>query len=152
MKDHKFTPLLKSVFDKYDSDKSEYLTYKEFRRFIYGLAKHTNIDTSEISIKSAFALLDGDGNGKITFDEFESWWIKENKYDIFCGTKNMLLRKAYSLYKQYTSDRNMTIEDFSRMMKDLDLEFDREEFENLVNNSGVGYLTFEQFVRWLRWF
>ena len=143
--------LLRCVFDKYNINKDGYLCYSEFKRFIIRLAKHTNVNTNQDSIKYAFAYLDTDGDGRLSFDEFKSWWLKEGKYDIFCGTKSILLRKAYKLYQTYTSDDKMSLSNFRQMMVDMGIDFEEEEFYNIdIDKNGI--LTFDEFVKWLRWF
>jgi Ca2+-binding EF-hand superfamily protein len=149
--------ILHAVFNKYDKDNSGYLTINEFIRLLLNLSKHVRElkKIEEKKAKAVFTLLDKDMDGKLSFAEFQFWWEKQNKYDVFCGEKAILLRKAYQLFSNYTRDSKLSLShnDFSYLMAEMGLTSDCDElyFDNLdLDNDGK--LSFEEFCQWLHWF
>ena len=148
--------ILRTVFNKYDVGHKGYLSIAEFVHLLTGLSKHVN-ELKGVEIQKAmavFSLLDNDVDGKLSFSEFRQWWEKQNRYDVFCGEKAALLRKAYQLFSDYTknSQDSLTFSGFSEMISELGLpECDELSFDNLDLNYD-GKLSFEEFCKWLHWF
>ena len=150
------TTILKAVFNKYDKDKSGYLTIEEFGLLLLSLSKHIRelkvIESQKTS--AVFSLLDKDVDGKLSFEEFRSWWEKQDKYEFFCGESAILLRNAYTLFSNYTKDSeySLTHSDFCHLMVEMGFpECDELYFDDLdLDNDGK--LSFEEFCEWLNWF
>nr|QBK86007.1 MAG: EF-hand domain pair protein [Marseillevirus LCMAC101] len=148
--------ILQAVFNKYDVSNTGYLSIDEFVRLLLGLSKHVR-ELKEIEMKKAsavFTYLDKDVDGKLSFTEFETWWNKQNKYDIFCGEKALLLRKAYQLFSNYTKDSETSLSNsgFNEMMKELGLPTCDEMCFDDLDLDNDGKLSFEEFCDWLHWF
>ena len=150
------TAILNAVFNKYDTHKKGYLTINNFIRLLLNLSKYVK-ELKGIEEKKAiavFTLLDKDADGKLSFTEFQAWWNKQDKYDVFCGEKAQLLRKAYTLFSNYTKDSqtSLSYSGFNEMMAELGLpECDELYFDDLdLDNDGK--LSFDEFCEWLHWF
>lgn len=100
----------------------------------------------------AFAFIDFNGNGYISYEEFRIWWKTPNRYDLFVGPKSILLRKAYTIYKKYDKGCGLTKESFGKLLKNMNIENDEEDqsFSALDENKD-GYISFREFIVWLKW-
>ena len=151
------TTILQAVFNKYDKNKKGYLTIDEFTRLLFNLSKHVR-ELKGIEVqksKAVFSLLDKDVDGKLSFTEFQEWWEKQNKYEVFCGEKARLLRKAYQLFSNYTKETKPSLShsDFNQLIVEMGIisECDELYFDDLdIDNDGR--LSFEEFCNWLHWF
>jgi len=148
--------ILKSVFNKYDTDKTGYLTPQQFTFLISRLGRHVKeLKGVEFSTAQAvFGLLDTDGDKRLSFDDFVEWWRSEDseRYSYFADEKSKLLSKAYNLYSTYVSETgNMTYLQFNNMMDELELDHGDYDFDILDTNDD-GLLSFSEFVNWLNWF
>lgn len=150
--------ILKSVFNKYDQDASGWLNNHQFTLLLARLGKYVpELKGVEIEVTNAvFAYLNVNGDGKMSFDEFQKWWYsrckKPTSYSYFMGKKGQLLRKAYTLYKKYTGiSINMSYEQFNKMLDEMKITHGDDEFDRLdQDNNGV--LSFSEFCNWLDWF
>ncbi len=70
MKQDKTPQDLKAVFDRADKDNDSYLDSAELSVVCAELG--TTLNKNEL--ESALFMLDGNGDGKISFDEFQAWW------------------------------------------------------------------------------
>ena len=107
------------------------------------------------SPNAVFALLDKDADGKLSFEEFRFWWNKQDRYEIFCGERARLVRKAYQLFSSQTKDSqtSLSYSEFNNLIAKMGLpsECDELYFDNLdLDNDGK--LSFEEFCIWLHWF
>lgn len=150
------TTILRSVFNKYDKDKSGYLTIDEFSRLLLRLSKHIKELKGVESRKTAavFSLLDKDVDGKLSFEEFRVWWEKQNKYEFFCGERARNIRKAYQLFSNYTKDSETSLSNsgFNKMMEELGLPKCNDMCFDDLDLDNDGKLSFEEFCGWLHWF
>jgi Ca2+-binding EF-hand superfamily protein len=147
--------ILQAVFNKYDTDKTGCLTVYQFTCLLAGLSKHVGelkgADDQEID--AVFSYLDKDADGKLSFIEFEIWWTKQNKYDLFCGEKAQLLRKAYQLFSNYTKDSmRLSHSGFNKMMKEIGFPKCNDMCFGDLDLDDDGKLSFEEFCEWLNWF
>lgn len=63
---------LRNDFDQFDTDKNGYIDEEEFASLIEFLG----IEFSKQQTATAFLAIDVNGNGRIEFGEFRSWWLK----------------------------------------------------------------------------
>lgn len=145
--------VLKSVFKKYDTDGNSTLGLPEFTRLLTDMGKHIPKlkGVSSETIPAIFALMDKNSNGHIEYDEFRKWWMNSESCNYATGEKSRNLRKAYGLYRQNSSEGKMSSEQFSELMRSLNLSYSEEDFYVLDQNSD-GDLSFQEFCDWLRWF
>ena len=66
---------LKAIFDTVDTDQSGMIETDEF----YQMCIRLDSSMTDYEIKRAWAGMDMDGDAKITFDEFVSWWEEEDR-------------------------------------------------------------------------
>tara|TARA_B110000902_G_scaffold143316_1_gene165265 strand:+ start:249 stop:461 length:213 start_codon:yes stop_codon:yes gene_type:complete len=67
------TTKIKKIFDQFDKDKDGYINKKELN----SLAIALNNQLSPAELQDLFRDLDIDNSGKITWEEFIKYWIKE---------------------------------------------------------------------------
>jgi len=145
--------VLRSVFNKFDEDQTNSLSYEQFIKLLSRLSKHApELQRAELQdVHGVFRLLDKNSDGLLSFEEFSRWWQRIDKYDLFIGEKAELLQKAYILYTSYTDGDKMTLDEFSQMMMSLNIPFTQDDYENL-DTSVDGQLNFQEFCNWLDWF
>jgi hypothetical protein len=64
---------IETVFAKYDKDGSGDIDARELALVLEDLG----VEANEERLREAFALLDANGDGIISFDEFAGWWRRE---------------------------------------------------------------------------
>ncbi|KAJ3323621.1 hypothetical protein HDV06_001645 [Boothiomyces sp. JEL0866] len=70
--------LIRKTFDKYDFDKNGNISEKEFRLLCADMGYFLSDKEAKVDMK----ILDKDGNGQIGFEEFLSWWKREDRFKI----------------------------------------------------------------------
>lgn len=148
--------VLRSAFNKYDEDKSGSLSNSEFIMFLKRLGRYVNDlkGVEESTANAVFALLDKNADGRLTFNEFCTWWISDasEKYTYFTGDTAPLLRKAYNLYKLSTrGEGRMSYNQFENLLDKLGIEHTDYDFDDLDQDED-GLLSFPEFCDWLNWF
>ena len=63
---------LRESFDKYDSNGDGWIIVGEFATLLHSLDQ----DLSDDECLLAFEVTDGDGDGRISFEEFMGWWTE----------------------------------------------------------------------------
>ncbi len=149
--------ILRSVFDKFDINKSNSLSLTQFINILVKLQKVIpGMDKDEFKIATAvFTLYDKDNTGSLSFEEFCGWWKSEylvyNKgksLSHFLGKKKELLLKAYDLYKKYSEKDGLTYNGFFEMLDNLNIVYDEDDFDRLDKDFD-GILSFNEFCFWL---
>jgi len=64
---------LRSKFDEFDADRDGSISEAEFTVLVASLG--VRFDAGQVY--TAFMAIDVDGNGRIEFGEFRSWWMKQ---------------------------------------------------------------------------
>ncbi|XP_065068411.1 calmodulin-like protein 3 [Rhopilema esculentum] len=142
--------VLKSLFTKYDKDGSGQLNRLELQGLFVD-----DLGLSKEQAESYAYLLDKDGNGKVSFEEFNSWLHSGEKFkNVNDKSRYQRLKKAVELFKSYDKDGSGAL--------------DKDEFEKLfiayggkkqnvgaglkeLDKDGNGVISFEEMMRWLRW-
>jgi len=73
---------LQASFADNDSDNDGYLTQNDFEMMIMGM----DLNLSPNELIAAFTAIDENDDGKISFDEFKTWWSGSNS----TGTMNII--------------------------------------------------------------
>ena len=105
--------VLKSLFTKYDKDGSGQLSRLELQGLFVD-----DLGLSKEQAESYAYLLDKDGNGQVSFEEFNSWLHSGEKFkNVNDKSRYQRLKKAVELFKTYDKDESGAL--------------DKEEFEKL---------------------
>merc|ERR1712151_1124558 len=94
----------KIVFDKYDKDKSGSISKAELKDICYSLGH----PLSDAELTIALKVLDEDGNGVISYNEFKDWWAKkESRFDAFESEEEMKwLSNFIDMFTKYDTDKS----------------------------------------------
>jgi len=100
--------LSKIIFQKYDIDHSESISAAEFKNMSYDLGYFLSDTEAELAVKR----LDKDCDGSISYEEFKSWWITNDRWStIKLSEKNMVALQAISAqFQKYDINKNGAIE------------------------------------------
>ena len=105
--------VLKSLFSKYDKDGSGQLNRQELKGLFVD-----DLGLSKEQAESYSFLLDKDGNGSVSFDEFNAWLHSGEQFkNINDSSRYYKLKKAVELFKSYDKDDSGAL--------------DKDEFEKL---------------------
>ena len=150
------TTILQAVFNKYDTNKTGYLTIDQFTRLLVGLSKYVGAlkGIERKKTEAVFSLLDKDVDGKLSFTELKYWWEKQDKYEVFCGERARKIRKAYQLFSNYTKDSqiSLTHSGFNQLAVEMGLSECGEVYFDDLDLDNDGKLSFKEFCEWLHWF
>ena len=95
--------ILYSLFTKYDENDDQQLSDKELNNLLCNEMGLT-FDEAEIYIY----LLDKDGNGLISFDEFKQWYKSDDELKtVRDHSRFQVIKNAIELFKQYDVDQNL---------------------------------------------
>lgn len=141
---------LKSIFKKYDLNCDGELNKEELTSLM-----ENEFGLSFEQINTYHWILDKDGNGTLSYDEFENWMDSDEQFKcVNDRSRYNLIICAIELFKKYDCNHNRTL--------------DRQEFlqlhsdcggkpENLsvalkyVDRDGNGVISFYEFLKWLNW-
>lgn len=144
------TIVLKSLFTKYDTDGSGQLNRSE----LHGLFVQ-DLGLSKEQAEAYCYLLDKDGSGSISFEEFNTWLKSGEKFkNINDSSRYHRLNKAVAMFKDYDKDNSgaLDIEEFEKLF----IAFGGKK-ENVssglkeLDKDGNGVISFQELMRWLRW-
>lgn len=143
--------VLKSLFRKYDTDDSKSLGKREMLRLL-----KEDLGFEDDRAQACILMVDKDGCGEISFDEFILWIRTEKGFEnIDDNSRFYIIQKAIELFKQYDKDGNDTIdrEEFKKLMMSLNVS-DDEKVDNALqalDKGGDGKISFTEFLAWLNW-
>jgi Ca2+-binding EF-hand superfamily protein len=145
------TKKLAKIFQKYDSDGSNYLEASDFVLLITNYLSNLAIDINSPEGKKAVAVqlqiweslkgFDKDGDGKITLDEYVKGWETLHQQ----GTMEHFFKEYVNLFVDtYDTDVNGQVsrEEFSQLVYS---EVSQEDFQKL-DTKGAGYLTKDELL------
>lgn len=142
--------LLRGVYKKFDSDGIG-LTFNQTVKMLARLSRHFP-ELKKVEYRQTiaiFALVDRDGDGRISFEELREWWKSQNKYELFVGQKALIVKEAYEMYCSYAKGLNMSKEEFYRFLDDNKIVHTEYAFDAIHKDSDR--LTFSEFIEWLNW-
>ncbi|XP_078352055.1 neo-calmodulin-like [Oculina patagonica] len=143
--------VVKSLFQKYDTDGSGRLAKKE----VLILLKD-DLGMKDDQAQACYMLVDKDGGGDLSFDEFIGWLRSEQGFkNIDNSSRYYYIQKAIAEFKKYDKDGNGTIDkdEFKSLMTSLGNK-DESTFDSALRSldtSGDGKISFPEFLAWLNW-
>ncbi|KAL6050478.1 Calmodulin [Balamuthia mandrillaris] len=147
-------PLIsKLVFDKYDADGSGEISASELKEMAYDLGYFLTDEEAEI----AFKLIDEDGNGGITYEEFLHFWRQDERFKKFQRSKEELelLQHNTRYFRYFDKDNNGVLdkEEFRGLHADLvKNNMTKHNFEELwetLDRDQSGFVSFNEYIAWL---
>ena len=141
--------VLKSLFRKYDTDDSKSLGKREMLKLL-----KEDLGFEDDRAQACILMVDKDGCGEISFDEFILWIRTEKGFgNIDNNSRFYIIQKAIELFKKYDKDGNDTTdrEEFKKLMMSLDVS-DDEKVDNALlalDKGGDGKISFTEFLAWL---
>ena len=142
--------VLKSLFCKYDKDNSGFINFEELSNLLI-----EDLDLSSEQAETYVYLLDKDGNGKLSFDEFKAWLKSgENLVNVTDSSRFYIMQKAIEYYKRYDLDGSgwLDCNEFSQLHRELG-----GSSQNLkaalqsMDKDGNNKISFFEFLKWLNW-
>ena len=141
---------LNSLFSKYDGDDSGQLSQAELTVLF---KEDLGFDDQQAKIYSL--LLDKDGNGEVSFEEFRIWLRSgERLKNITDKSRYVLLVKAVDFFCRFDLDSNQALDqdEFKMLFKEMggqpnNLDGALKELDKDNNNV----ISFPEFLRWLNW-
>ena len=143
--------VVKSLFQKYDTDGSGRLAKKELLTLL-----KDDLGMKDDQAQACYMLVDKDGGGDLSFDEFLGWLRSgEGFKNIDNSSRYYYIQKAIAEFKKYDKDGNGTIdkEEFKCLMTSLGCK-DESQFDSALRSldtSGDGKISFPEFLAWLNW-
>jgi len=144
--------VVRSLFKKYDTDDSGRLGKQEMLSLL-----KDDLGMKEDQAQACILMVDKDGCGGVSFDEFILWLRTEKGFkNIDDSSRYYAVRKAIELFKQYDKDGNGTIdrEEFKKLMASLNANYDDSQIDSALqalDKSGDGKISFPEFLAWLNW-
>merc|ERR1719357_158097 len=134
----------KSIFNFFDKNNNGTLCRKEW----YALLESYGMEDYE---KELAALVDADGGGDISWDEFLKW-ISRTNYFVHDGSskadsKFAVLMSLGEKFESYDKDNDgfITIEEFTAVTNDWQYPVDKEAFFKLVDKDNNNGITFNEY-------
>jgi len=145
-------PLSKTVFTKYDTDKSGFISPDEFGFLVYDMGHALTEAELELAIKR----LDSNGDGQISYEEFTIWWKQDERFAKLQLSEDELetLQEAVAVFSQYDVDRKGTIdsEKFKGLYDHLvSLNMTTKTLDSCMrdlDSDGNGEISFNEYVEW----
>lgn len=144
--------VLRSLFDKYDSDHNDRLDAKEFNILV-----SDDLGLSMEQTEAYRYLLDRDADGRVSFEEFAMWFKSGDKFKtVNDKTRYYYLKKAVEMFKVYDLDHNGAIDskEFHKLYKDLGGKGHKKEEKKALLQIDLdhnGKVSFQEFMKWLNW-
>ncbi|KAJ3346089.1 hypothetical protein HDU83_003386 [Entophlyctis luteolus] len=140
------------LFALYDSDADGSISPAEFRRLCYDMGYFLSDSEIQMDVK----ILDLDGSGSITYDEFIKWWKRDDRFKMLqlSSTEMYRLRDIMCEFKKYDADGNGTID--IREFKTLFVALTKKKLVNKtlmaamreLDSNHDGKVSFNEFVSW----
>ncbi len=142
--------VLKSLFTKYDKDGSGQLNRSELQGLFV-----QDLGLSKEQAEAYALLLDKDGSGSISFDEFHAWLQSGERFkNVTDSSRYHRLKKAVEMFKSYDKDGSGALD--SNEFEKLFLAYGGKKENvkaglNELDKDGNGLISLQELLRWLRW-
>ncbi|XP_028398496.1 probable calcium-binding protein CML16 [Dendronephthya gigantea] len=142
--------VLRSLFMKYDKDKSGVLNQTELRGLFQGDLGMTKDQAEAYSM-----MLDKDGNQTVSFEELHQWLTSGEKFqNANDKCRFYRLKKAVEMFKKFDADGSGSIDEneFRQLMIAINCPRDKiDEAKKSLDKDGNGVISFPEFLQWLNW-
>ena len=141
--------VIKSLFAKYDQDGSGRLQKSEAMSLLVN-----DLGLGPKQAETCYLLVDKDGSGSISFDEFLQWFRSgEGFKNIDDSSRYYKVRKAVEYFKEYDADNSGTIErgELKKLMHSVGYEGKIDDAMASLDKDGDGKISFTEFLAWLNW-
>lgn len=143
--------VVKSLFQKYDTDGSGRLGKNEMSSML-----KDDLGMSPEQAQACILMVDKDGCGEVSFDEFSLWLRTSKGFDnVDKESRFYLIQEAVKLFKKFDKDDSDTIdrEEFKELMASLKAcdESQLDSARQSLDTSGDGKISFPEFLNWLNW-
>jgi Ca2+-binding EF-hand superfamily protein len=127
---------LRATFDRIDTDGGGTLDKKEVAVLAAELGEKLTSVFSSKKLDAAFAEMDPDGDGEVTFEEFQGWWHMQYSP---LKISQKAFAKVYDqlLEKQATKEADKIREIFNRIDTDGSGQLDEKEVKALTGELGL---------------
>ncbi|KAI9344329.1 hypothetical protein BDR26DRAFT_932806 [Obelidium mucronatum] len=143
---------IRKTFNQYDKDKNGSICATEFKQICYDMGYFLSDEEVQMDIK----LLDLDGSGAITYDEFIKWWQRDDRFKMLqFGPEEMERLDTFTkLFKKYDNDKSGCID--IREFKSLFVDLSKKKLVNKslmaamrdLDANNDGKVSFNEFVTW----
>ncbi|KAJ3236514.1 hypothetical protein HDU78_004607 [Chytriomyces hyalinus] len=110
---------VRSTFAQYDRNGDGAISIDEFKNLCYEMGYHLKPEELMMDLR----ILDLDGSGAITYDEFIAWWKREDRFKMLqIDARTMTRLKVYvDTFKKYDRDASggIDIREFKNLYMDL---------------------------------
>ena len=142
--------VLKSLFLKYDKDGSEKLQAEELRTLF-----EEDLGLNADAAKAYSLLLDKDGSGEVSFEEFKAWLSSGEKFkNVNDESRLYRLSKAVEMFEKYDVDggQSLSAEEFQKLHADIGGKPEKlQEALAALDKDGNGKISFPEYLKWLNW-
>ncbi|ELR21094.1 EF hand domain containing protein [Acanthamoeba castellanii str. Neff] len=119
------------AFNKHDKDKSGCISRSEFHDLCYSMGHYLTPAEAEHAAK----MIDKDGSGSITYDEFQKWWRTDNRFQNLQLSEDEMARSRRHTHADLTK-HGLTTKTFDQCFRELD-------------SDGSGRITYNEYIQWL---
>merc|ERR1740117_428788 len=103
------------LFDKFDTDNSGTISTSEFGNLCYDRGYY--MDETELQL--AVKIVDKDGSGEISFDEFQKWWKSNDRFGSLKMDEKQQerLTQCITFFQYYDGDKSgdLSKEEFEKL-------------------------------------
>jgi Ca2+-binding EF-hand superfamily protein len=135
------------LFEKYDADGGGDIDADEFGTLCYDMGLVFEDDADK---KLVLTMLDTDGDGSVSLDEFKVWWMA-NKDSFFVQTYSENVKSAIYYFKKFDEDLSGELDQTEFVMMCKDMKWDAKSTAMslvFLDTDGDGLISFNEFLAW----
>jgi CRP-like cAMP-binding protein len=128
--------MVRELFDELDTAGTGTLNKEEVKMLAEGLGEQLTSFFSDRPLDEAFAAMDSDGDGEVTFEEFRAWWFKAmmDAHDDRCGAPGLVIHPHYQP-RRYWDFALLVLIIFSAMYDPFKAAFGKQRYwyDNVID-------------------